>query len=431
MSQPSFRGIIANINRDQLIGPTDSPSNDAPYITNCRTLASYNWLDRVKPTMLVPGSPPAWTPLKKSITLSEDSGTYFRDKNAARFASYPLQPAMEAIIKQDPGFDLDSVDLVACGSTLGNLLCFVRGLDVKFRILVEAVGSTVFFLRRDGSPTDVIPGVRGFGHTFPESYTSWDRAVKGSESHQRIVQYRFGDVECVVRFEADGYLPDRCDEQTSAPDTSANDHSALPSLLQQTTVSSHEPEDTTSLTILDGGHSIPQAAIFDLKTRSFKRKDDDILAEIVPRLWVSQIPNSVLAFHRYGKFHDIRIQDTRPAIQAWEQKESETLRQFHGLLGQLIGFVHGQPDGRFEIVREERGDSLELREVTPRVNHVIPDELKEQLFARFYDAVEDTGDLSDRYAEDEDGSPSCDSESEKDFTACSASSCGYCGRCGY
>ena len=302
---------------------------------------------------------------------------------------------------------------------------------MEFRILVEAVGSTVFFLRRDGSPTDVIHGVRGFGHTFPEQYTCWDRDVKGSESHQRVVQYRFGDFECAVRFEADGYLPDLCNEQRSASDTSANDHSALSSLLQQATVSSHEPEDTTSLTILDGGHGIPQAAIFDLKTRSFKRKDDEILAEIVPRLWVSQIPNFVLAFHRYGKFDDIRIQDVRPAIQEWEQKQSETLRRFHDLLGHLIKFAHGEPDGRFEIVREESGDSLQLKEVAPGVNRVIPDELKERLLTRFYDAAEDTTELSDRYAEDEVRSPSCDSDSDKDFTACSASSCGYCGRCRY
>ncbi|KAI9041872.1 cytochrome P450 [Aspergillus affinis] len=371
--EPSLGALIAQIGKEQLNENYDNANDGAPCITGCRTVASYNWLNRARPTILVPGCPPAWTPLEKPCQLSEDSGAYFRDQNAARYSSHPLQPAMEAVLKQEPTFDMNSVHVVACSRTLGNLLRFVRNPDMKFRILVEVVGSTVFFLRHENSPTEIIPDMRGFGHTFPEAYTTWDRDVRGSESHQRVIKYRFGDVECLVRFEADGYFRDRCSDPDGVP---GPQESAIISLLGQATVSSHQPEDTESLQIQDGGHDVPQSAIFDLKTRSCMRKDDDIMAEILPRLWVSQTPNFLLAFHERGRFDDIRIQDLQSAVQAWEKRESKALCRFHSLLVQLISFAHGQPDGRFEIVHEECGDALELREVTPSVNHVIPDGLK-------------------------------------------------------
>jgi hypothetical protein len=48
------------------------------------------------------------------------------------------------------------------------------------------IGDTVF-VRREKSPTQVIKDVRGYGHTFPENYTSWDAETRGSISPQRII----------------------------------------------------------------------------------------------------------------------------------------------------------------------------------------------------------------------------------------------------
>lgn len=62
-----------------------------------------------------------------------------------------------------------------------------------FRFDVDLIGDTVFFVRRENSPTGVIKDVRGYGHTFPEKYyTSWEAETRGSISHQRIIQYEFG-----------------------------------------------------------------------------------------------------------------------------------------------------------------------------------------------------------------------------------------------
>lgn len=96
-----------------------------------------------------------------------------------------------AALTLDPDLPAD-LDVVACYSSLGSLLRFVLGKDKSFRVLVQAVGDTVFFVRRENSPTEKLEGIKGHCHTFPEAYTSWDREVKASDSSHRILRYSFG-----------------------------------------------------------------------------------------------------------------------------------------------------------------------------------------------------------------------------------------------
>ncbi|KAB8277635.1 hypothetical protein BDV30DRAFT_234506 [Aspergillus minisclerotigenes] len=286
--------------------------------------------------------------------LLEDRGEYFRDPNAARYPSYPLQPAVEAILRMKDTFDSNSVDIVACGSTMGNLLRFVRNIDKDFRIIIEAVGSTIFFVRRENSPTETIPGVRGYGHTFPGASTTWEEGVKGSESHQRIVQYNFAGLRCVVRFEADGYFPTSPISQTGyALNEVQNEADLLSALFEGSTVTSHAPEDK-------------------------ERLDDDILGEDLPRMWVLQIRNFILAFHEYGLFNDVRVQNVCEEVKIWEREQETSLRQFAALLKVLIAFAQGRADGRFEIVHDEESKILQFRELDKNVNRALPESLKER-----------------------------------------------------
>jgi hypothetical protein len=166
-------------------------------------------------------------------------------------------------------------------------------------MLVEVVGNTVFLVRRENSPTRFIPDVRGFGHTFPEFYTTWESETKNSQSHQRVIQYRFGGMTCLVRFEADGYLPGMGLRQNfSAP---VEEQRKIPSVidtinfigqeLDKKSITAQIPSNGSVLTVIRRGYFVPQHAIFDLKTRSVKKRDHGILEEELPRLWVAQIPN--------------------------------------------------------------------------------------------------------------------------------------------
>ncbi|KAL5045547.1 hypothetical protein BDW71DRAFT_79727 [Aspergillus fruticulosus] len=441
---PAVGSLLATITRAELDLPSISSSDKkAPKITDCKVVGSYNWLNRKSPTILVPGTPPAWTPTRALDELPQDNGTYFRDQNAARYATHVFQPAVEAILNRNPRFDFNQIDIVACGSTLGNLRRFIAGPDKSFRFVVEAVGSAVFLVRRENSPTQTISDVFGYGHTFPEANTTWCPDVKGSESHQRVLQYNFAGLSCLVRYEGDGYLPNLYQPHVLSSKITASIPDDLLISLSQATVSSVGAGEEQALSIETGGQTIPQSAMFDLKTRSAKKQYSDVLKSELPRLWTAQIPNFVIGFHRHGVFDDVRVEDVREEVRQWEADHEDELRKLSILLEVLITFAHGQPDGRYEVVfKGAEGDNeLELREVGGELNCCISDSMKRRWTMR---------DLDGRGKEDEEKvggeeGDGCergwkkgehtvwggDSESEKDFTACSASSCGYCGHCGY
>ena len=377
------------------------------------------------------------------MKLKEDSGDFYRDPNAARYPDLPMDPAVEAILTVEPDFPASQIDIFACSSTLGNLLRFVRGQDKAFRMLVQVVGDTVFLIRRENSPTQLIPDIKGYGHTFPESYTTWASNVKNSASHQRIIRYDLDGLDCLVRYEVDGYLRHLAKEEATAPgkedlQPSADDLndlvvSALPSR-EPITVSPSKGKD---LAILHCGDAIPQAAIFDLKTRSVHKAAEDTLGGELPRLWVGQIPNFILARHRLGLFNDIEVSEVRRQLDDWESKEQDLIHKFAILLRKIIALAKESSDGKLELLREPDSSVLEVRQQAAGVSIALSD----RLFARW-----SMGKPCDIGAENDDSGLNMtsgtelphefeqaaeDDVSDEDFTACSAEECGYCGHCKY
>ncbi|KAJ5633377.1 hypothetical protein N7490_009716 [Penicillium lividum] len=244
------------------------------------------------------------------------------------------------MLMDKPKFCMKDLDIVGCGSTLGNLLRFARGKSPAFRVLIEVIGNTVFFRRRENSPKETIQNVQGFGHTFPEAYTMW-----GESSHQRLINFDFANMNCLVRFEADGYLPDLIPEDLKArrnPLSSKSDMEPedLLSSIQGATISTVHSATTEkesgSLRIFEGGRYIPQRAIFDLKTRSSRKANIDTLSEEMARLWIRQIPNFVLAYHKSGKFDDIRVQDRMLELEHEEEGDDLNLRIPGGIVGSVL-----------------------------------------------------------------------------------------------
>ena len=317
------------------------------------------------------GKPPRWTPLAKATKLPEDSGEYFRDKNAARYPKHPMEPAVLALLATDPTIRT-MLDVIACGSTIGGLLRFVRNQDNPFRILVELVGDTIFLLRRENSPDELIPGIYGYGHTFPEAYTCWDPDVKGSVSHQRLVRYSFGKLQLVVRFEGDGYLAKTPYSSKISEDATADD------LIQGLTVAeniSEEVSPETKLNIQRAGEVVGQDFVFDLKTRSIKKMDLDHLAEELPRMWVAQIPNFILAYHTSGVFNNIEVADVHKDVKEWEKTHNKELSKLAALVHKIIAEVRERPNGKLEL-RHDRSGTLEFREQLPDAGDVLSTETK-------------------------------------------------------
>lgn len=257
-----------------------------------------------------------------------------------------------------PELDPAAVDIFGCGSTLGNLLRFADSSDRTFRFHAELVGDTVFLVRKENSPRELIPGVYGYGHTFPEAYTSWAQGAKDSVSNQRLIKYSFGGIRCHVRFESDGYLRNKAmflDDPSSDKPCSIglSQETGIDSLLTnlKSAAVSEKPqtENATFLIIENGGRLISQNAVFDIKTRATRSVIN--MDEVLPRLWISQIPNFIIAYHKSGNFDDIRVQDMRPDIADWEKQNATLIRRFYSILRRLIQLFKESDSRKFEVRR--------------------------------------------------------------------------------
>ncbi|CAE7218797.1 hypothetical protein CFE70_010353 [Pyrenophora teres f. teres 0-1] len=434
--------IVKTFRSSDLIVGSNYPT-DVPEISGCQYVASYNWLNSKAPTIIVPGNPPQWTPLTTPQRLKEDSGQYYRDPNAAKYPDYPMAPVVHAIVETNPKFPTSNVDLFACGSTLGNLLRFARGIDKAFRFNVEVIGNTVFFIRKENDPKEVIKDIRGFGHTFPEAYTTWDKDVKGSDTHQRIIKYTFGGLNCLVRFESDGYIKNISKGGDKVSDKVTVGEDDLLQALQGTTIGHSSKTFSKTLdriSVKHGGSVVPQSSIFDMKTRSGKHNKFIDMSDISPQLWLKQIPNFILAYHDgHGLFQDIRVQDIRDEVQAWQMENKDGIRRFAVLLEKVLAVVKNEKRVLLEIYCPG-ADRLEIWGQYGDGTHALP----MQLADRWAEDGSDTGFITHSFGADEKhglneddyefgyrDSDDDDSGTEPDYTACSAHDCGYCGKCTY
>lgn len=263
---------------------------------------------------------------------------------------------------------------------MGNLIRFANSDERTFRFYVELIGNTLFLVRKENSPRQLIEGVRGYGHTFPEAYTSWEADVKNSVSHQRIVKYVFGGLRCLVRCESDGYLKDSADPKGQQLPKSFNSlelsrDDGLSSLLHSESLAVGEkvPNETADLTITSAGHEVPQTAIFDLKTRSARREIE--MEEVCQHLWVSQTPNFIIAYHQSGQFNDIQVQDLGDSIREWEKRNKEMLHRFNAVLRQLISFAKQSQCHKVEVRRVATGP-LQIRTQAEECWNALPPNLK-------------------------------------------------------
>lgn len=350
---------------------------------------------------------------------------------------------MQALLKTRPDFPTHQVDLFACGSTVGNLLRFARGIDKPFRFNVELVGNTIFFVRKENDPKEIIQGIHGFGHTFPEAYTTWERDVKGSNSHQRMVQYNLGGLKCVVRSESDGYLSEKMLTlgQTDTVQPKAAQQPTMNDILRafdDAAIEKYTPHGDGELALRSGGSAVPQHSIFDLKTRSGRFNREIDMADVYPQLWLKQIPNFIIAYHDgAGTFKDIRVLDVKSGVQTWEKDNQRAIQRLVVLLRRLIEEAKQDAAGLLDVYSPGSG-RLEIRRQFGGGSHALPPELR----AKWEDVGTSDDGSDEDYESAEEGDASwkieygfsCESgldDEDKDFTACSAESCGYCGRCSY
>jgi hypothetical protein len=226
------------------------------------------------------------------------------------------------------------------------------------------------------------------------------------------------------------------------------------SALAGNTISARTPKNSDSLKVTRGQGSVPQSAVFDLKTRSIKKKHHDTtVSDQIPRLWIRQISFLVLAYHEYGLFRseEITVRNIKPDIARWESDNNGDVRKFIGLIKKIVNVVKATPRRKLEV-RYRNGLRLELREQVEGVASVLPNDLAAQwtdqgsraesssvaLGKRSVDGDVDLehdpvekGVALDKKIIDALDDDEYDWDKKEDYTACSMESCNYCGHCSY
>jgi hypothetical protein len=308
------------------------------------------------------------------MKLNPDSGDVFRDINAARYSSFPMEPTFRALKIMQAEFDMQSVDVVGCGSTLGNLLRFAgsSSLSKPFRFDVDVVGDAVLFIRKEKSPTELIQGLQGYGHTFPEAYTTWDSEVKNSCSHQRVVQYDFGGLNFLVRSETDGYVRDPEMHKVHSLKTQLGDVQDLDAALGTVALGQSIVKTRRKLQVNVQGTKVPQSQIFDMKTRRSNAPFD--MEEILPRIWLNQTPKFLIAYHNFGVFHNPKVEDVRDKVLEWERSNSARLSRFHAVVRRIVDVVRDSEDQQCEVSWDGQGPLLITKQIGP-VRRALPSEV--------------------------------------------------------
>ncbi|KAI1141246.1 hypothetical protein F5Y05DRAFT_255615 [Hypoxylon sp. FL0543] len=345
--------VVAEISRSDL-EHLDSPLTAS--ITDVRHLSSYNWIDEPEPTIVVPGSPSLWAPPKDPVCVNKDSGHYYIDQNAARHPSSPLEPLFRALYVTDSSFDIRSTDVVTDRNSIRKLVSFIRprispSRLQEFTINVDTIKNTTLFSRQEKNPVQFIEpqSFKGFGHEF-ESVCTTEKVV-GNTGHHRIISYRFGGLNFIIRHETDAYVG----AESDLPVPSGNGEQRV-----RKKIRSKSARRGSTLTVRQSGHVVPLECTLEIKTRAFDKPLS--VYKIVPQLWISQTPKLVRGYYEDGVFQVPDVQDVTCEIQEWERNNQETLRQLAAVIRRILDVAKGC-DGPVTVKHDMKKKKLVLWKV--------------------------------------------------------------------
>jgi hypothetical protein len=365
---------IAEIARPDL---GNLPTPPTASITEVKYLASYNWIEAPTPTIAIPGCPPLWSPPSFPRRLKKDSGYFYIAQNAARHPDSPLEPLFRALYVTDPSFDIRSIDVVSDRNNIRKLLSYIdpstsrNGLQ-EFTIEVEITKNTAMFCRKETAVQEFIGPheFKGYGHEFEKVYTK-SRINRGT-GHHRMISYRFGNLNFIIRHETNGYVADATspNSNTTEPEDDSLSSTLASLSLSSAKTASYTPPAGSKLTIKREGQVVPLQSTLEIKTRVAHRRLE--FREIAPQLWVSGTPKLVRAYHNRGMFQQPEVEDVSAEINRWEEANQGNLRKLAALITRILQVVKGC--GGNAVVKYSRtGDKLVIWKAEAK--KILPEDL--------------------------------------------------------
>lgn len=268
-----------------------------------------------------------------------------------------------------PDFKFNKIDFVSNRNSMRKLLNFVNGsVDEPFRIDLNVIQNTLFFTRRERRTLDIIRGPQkfpGFGHGFEEEFTTPQQGLENSTSHHRVVRYKFGDLDCVMRYEVDAWMDSKNDgeedgNRSNAEAETTNDENDLLASLKGLSLNQDEPTlkkvHERATKVIAQGTPIDADRLAELKSRSKMARKRDM----TPQLWFGRIPYLVIGTHEKGTIGEVVINNTANDFETFETQQQENLRKLVSVIRRLRDLTKSRPDKACIVVCDPKNKPLQL-----------------------------------------------------------------------
>jgi hypothetical protein len=277
----------------------------------------------------------------------------------------------------NPAFDPKAIDLVTDRNNLRKLIFALSHIPIEqFRIDIELVGTTMLFTRWEKSSKEDIRGFHGFGHQFVKATTKFPDILDKSTGHHRIIQYKLGSINMLLRFKIDAYQ--KTARPSNSTSTSIDD---LTAKMGATKLGTETRTSTfsTGLTVINDGFNVSQESLIKLKTRAAHRqlKVDDVIYQ----LWFSQVQLLKVGYHVRGKgFTTLHEKDFKAngMFGEFEKEKGSTLKKLVVLLEKIRNVVD-KVDGKRAILLyfPRLSEDLVIYSTTGEA-HALPKDLLEK-----------------------------------------------------
>lgn len=131
---------------------------------------------------------------------------------------------------------------------------------------------------------------------------------------------------------------------------------------------------SSTFDVIKRGSLVPQSSLVEIKTRAQSRVLD--WKEVLPQLWFSATPSLTVAYHRYGRFDDIRttrMDAVGGQLEVWERRNAGGLGKVVELIRIIVQEAEGV-EGGCVLVQGNGGGGLTILKAPPKDS--LPEDLK-------------------------------------------------------
>ncbi|CAD6446923.1 0cf884ff-87e1-46aa-b8b0-1f0a495ac970 [Sclerotinia trifoliorum] len=355
--------VIATISLSSL-EPYDA--NNFITITGFKYVTSYNISNGKPTTIMVPGSPPKWSPPALPTTLQSNIGSKLTDKEAyqAQVSTNSLFAALSVSIAHTDTRTLPSTDLIIDRNVLRKLLDFVGGkVDQSWELNVQMVRNTMVFEKNEQGVARY--SSQGYGIPFERAFLKYeDDSLKGTSGHYRMATYEIGGMQWMVRFEVDGYYDVRSTKDITGSFQSLDLGQARHGLQSLNTNPNVNESSYQGIRIVKSEIEMCILPMIEVKTAKVGKSPTR--AKWMPQLYFSQVKHLIIANHNDGVFEKSYIteSDKSEDMREWEVANQEKLQKLLQLIRAVKNTVNKTKGRKATVLckKSEKKDEILILE---------------------------------------------------------------------